>query len=81
MQRSRSRPAGEATERATAPGVDARRVCEHGFIRSIRFPVLNDDRIERTAKVAGHDAALDPSLNGARAKLDRWQAEKRGPVR
>jgi hypothetical protein len=27
-------------------------------------------------KSAGHDAALDPRTNGARAMLDRWQSEK-----
>jgi hypothetical protein len=32
--------------------------------------------IELTAKKPGHDAAMDPAKNGARARLDRWQAGK-----
>ena len=33
--------------------------------------------IELTAKRANHDREMDPATNGARAKLDRWQAAKR----
>jgi len=32
--------------------------------------------IELTAKQPGHDRAMDPKLNGAREKLDRWQEAK-----
>jgi hypothetical protein len=32
--------------------------------------------IELTAKLPSHDQAMDPATNGARAKLDRWQAAK-----
>jgi hypothetical protein len=32
--------------------------------------------IELTAKMPHHDTAMNPATNGARDKLDRWQAEK-----
>jgi hypothetical protein len=32
--------------------------------------------IELTARTARHAQEMDPATNGARAKLDRWQAEK-----
>jgi hypothetical protein len=28
----------------------------------------------------GHDKAMDPAQNGARAKLDRWQSDKKQTV-
>jgi hypothetical protein len=32
--------------------------------------------IELTAKMPGHDQAMNPATNGARAKLDKWQGAK-----
>jgi hypothetical protein len=32
--------------------------------------------IELTSKLPGHDEAMNPATNGARAKLDAWQAAK-----
>jgi catechol-2,3-dioxygenase len=52
-------------------------VADHEFIHSIYFRDPNGYVIELTAKQAGHDEAMDPSVNGARAKLDRWQARRR----
>jgi len=60
-----------------AAGIETRGVSEHGFIRSIYFRDPNGYVIELTAKLPGHDAAMDPATNGARAILDRWQAAKR----
>lgn len=57
-----------------ARGIETRGVSEHGFIRSIYFRDPNGYVIELTARLPGHDAAMDPAVNGARAKLDRWQA-------
>ncbi len=34
--------------------------------------------IELTAKRDNHDAEMDPATNGARRKLDAWQAAKAG---
>lgn len=59
-----------------AAGLDTRGVSDHGFIHSIYFRDPNGYVIELTAKMPGHDQAMDPSTNEARAKLDRWQAAK-----
>ena len=57
-------------------GIETRGISEHGFIRSIYFRDPNGYVIELTARRPGHDAAMDPATNQARAKLDRWQAAK-----
>jgi catechol 2,3-dioxygenase-like lactoylglutathione lyase family enzyme len=59
-----------------AAGIESRGVVDHGFIRSIYFRDPNGYVIELTAKTARHDEEMDPAKNGARAKLDRWQATK-----
>ena len=59
-------------------GIETRGVSDHGFLHSIYFRDPNGYVIELTAKTPGHDTAMDPALNGARAKLDRWQASKTG---
>jgi len=59
-----------------ARGIETRGVSDHGFIRSIYFRDPNGYVIELTMKMPNHDQAMDPALNGARAKLDRWQAGK-----
>ena len=61
-----------------AAGIETRGISDHGFIHSIYFRDPNGYVIELTAKTPGHDAAMDPAQNGARAKLDRWTAAKRG---
>jgi catechol 2,3-dioxygenase-like lactoylglutathione lyase family enzyme len=61
-----------------AAGIETRGVSDHGFIRSIYFRDPNGYVIELTAKTAGHDNAMNPALNGARERLDRWQAVKAG---
>ena len=58
-------------------GIETRGVSDHGFIQSIYFRDPNGYVIELTMKLPGHDQAMDPATNGARAKLDRWQAAKR----
>ena len=63
-----------------AAGIETRGVSDHGFIHSIYFRDPNGYVIELTAKLPGHDQAMDPATNGARAKLDRWQAEKPAAV-
>jgi catechol 2,3-dioxygenase-like lactoylglutathione lyase family enzyme len=59
-----------------AAGIETRGVSDHGFIHSIYFRDPNGYVIELAAKLPGHDQAMDPANNGARSKLDRWQAEK-----
>ncbi|MEJ6023070.1 VOC family protein [Ramlibacter sp. PS4R-6] len=58
-------------------GIETRGPSDHGFIRSIYFRDPNGYVIELTAKEAGHDDAMDPARNEARARLDAWQAAKR----
>ena len=64
--------------RGRAAGLEVRGVSHHGFIDSIYFRDPNGYVIELTTKLPGHDAAMDPATNGARAKLDRWSAAKKG---
>ena len=60
-----------------AAGIETRGVSDHGFIRSIYFRDPNGYVIELTAKQPGHEAQMDPAVNGAREKLERWTAAKR----
>ncbi|HEY2925950.1 VOC family protein [Piscinibacter sp.] len=57
-------------------GIETRGISDHGFIHSIYFRDPNGYVIELTAKVPDQEQAMDPATNGARAKLDRWQAAK-----
>ncbi|MEX1205095.1 MAG: VOC family protein [Dongiaceae bacterium] len=64
-----------------AAGIETRGVSDHGFIHSIYFRDPNGYVIELAAKTPGHDQAMDPAVNKARAKLDRWQmAKQRAPA-
>jgi catechol 2,3-dioxygenase-like lactoylglutathione lyase family enzyme len=58
-------------------GIETRGISDHGFIHSIYFRDPNGYVIELTAKLPGHDQAMDPATNGARVKLDNWQVAKR----
>ncbi|MBP6778623.1 MAG: VOC family protein [Piscinibacter sp.] len=60
-----------------AAGIETRGISDHGFIESIYFRDPNGYVIELTAKAPGHDAAMDPAVNGAREKLDRWTVARR----
>jgi catechol 2,3-dioxygenase-like lactoylglutathione lyase family enzyme len=61
-----------------AAGIETRGVADHDFIHSIYFRDPNGYVIELTARQPNHAAAMDPAVNGARAKLDAWQQSKRG---
>jgi catechol 2,3-dioxygenase-like lactoylglutathione lyase family enzyme len=61
-----------------AAGIESRGVSDHGFIDSIYFRDPNGYVIELCAKRGNHEAAMDPELNGARDKLQRWTAAKLG---
>jgi catechol 2,3-dioxygenase-like lactoylglutathione lyase family enzyme len=68
-------------EKGKATGVETRGIADHGFIDSIYFRDPNGYVIELTAKRENHDREMDPTTNGARQKLDAWQAEKAGRAR
>ena len=67
----------EMFARGKKAGVETRGVSDHGFIRSIYFRDPNGYVIELTARTPAHAREMDPSVNGARAKLERWTAAKR----
>ncbi len=66
----------EMFTKGKARGVETRGIVDHGFIHSIYFRDPNGYVVELTAKAADHAQQMDPATNGARAKLDGWQAEK-----
>jgi len=57
-------------------GIECRGPSDHGMIDSIYFRDPNGYVIELCAKRAGHDAAMDPARNDARAALQRWSLAK-----
>lgn len=63
-------------EKGKESGMETRGVSNHGFVDSIYFRDPNGYVIELTAKRDGHDSAMDPATNGARAILDNWSASK-----
>ncbi len=63
-------------EKGKQAGMEVRGISDHKFIDSIYFRDPNGYVIELTAKRPGHDEAMDPAANGARAKLDAWQDRK-----
>jgi catechol 2,3-dioxygenase-like lactoylglutathione lyase family enzyme len=62
--------------RAMAAGIETRGISDHGFIHSIYFRDPNGYVIELAARMPGHDEAMDPARNEARALLDRWRADR-----
>jgi catechol 2,3-dioxygenase-like lactoylglutathione lyase family enzyme len=64
-------------EKGKAEGIETRGISDHDFIHSIYFRDPNGYVIELTARQPGHDDAMDPASNGARRKLDAWQASRR----
>jgi catechol 2,3-dioxygenase-like lactoylglutathione lyase family enzyme len=63
-------------EKGRAAGIEVRGVSDHAFIHSIYFRDPNGYVIELCSKQPQHDQAMDRNTNGARAKLDQWQARK-----
>ena len=63
-----------------AQGIETRGVSDHGFVRSIYFRDPNGYVIELCCKRPGHDEAMNPALNGARAKLQRWTEARHAAV-
>jgi catechol 2,3-dioxygenase-like lactoylglutathione lyase family enzyme len=62
--------------RGKAAGIETRGISDHGFIHSIYFRDPNGYVVELTAKMPGHDVAMNPATNGARQALDRWTSAR-----
>jgi catechol 2,3-dioxygenase-like lactoylglutathione lyase family enzyme len=62
--------------RGKAAGIETRGPADHEFVESIYFRDPNGYVIELTARRPEHEAMMDPARNGARDKLDAWQAAK-----
>lgn len=63
-------------EKGKREGIETRGISDHGFIDSIYFRDPNGYVIELCAKRPEHDDAMNPALNGARDKLQRWTESK-----
>ena len=63
-------------EKGRALGVETRGIVDHGVVSSVYFRDPNGYVLELCAKMPGHDAAMDPASNGARAILDEWQTSR-----
>src|SRR5262249_21987345 len=63
-------------DKGRAAGIETRGISENGILRSVYFFDPNVYVIELTAKTPAHDEHMNPAKNGARAKLDAWQATK-----
>ena len=63
-------------EKGKAAGIETRGVSDHDWIHSVYFRDPNGYVVELTTKQPHHAVATDPNQNGARAKLDAWQASK-----
>jgi catechol 2,3-dioxygenase-like lactoylglutathione lyase family enzyme len=61
-------------EKGRRAGIETRGIVDHGVLDSVYFRDPNGYVVELCAKRAGHEAAMNPALNGARAILDAWQA-------
>lgn len=70
----------EMFRKGKAAGIETRGISDHGFIHSIYFRDPNGYVIELAAKMPSHDREMDPAVNRAREKLDRWTAKKRERV-
>jgi catechol 2,3-dioxygenase-like lactoylglutathione lyase family enzyme len=59
-----------------AAGIETRGISDHKMVHSIYFRDPNGYVIELTARTPEHDRLMDPAINGARARLERWQQAK-----
>jgi catechol 2,3-dioxygenase-like lactoylglutathione lyase family enzyme len=64
-------------EKGRSSGMDTRGIVDHGPFDSLYFRDPNGYVVELACKRAGHDDAMNPAHNLARAKLDRWTAARR----
>jgi len=68
---------GRMYKKGEDEGREVRGVSDHGFIDSIYFRDPNGYVVELACKRAGHDQAMDPTLNGARSIVERWTKARR----
>ena len=66
----------EMLAKGRAAGIESRGISDHKMVHSIYFRDPNGYVIELAAKTPEHDRLMDAALNGARAKLERWQQAK-----
>lgn len=66
-------------DKGRALGVETRGIVDHGIFDSLYFRDPDGYVVELASKRQGHDEAMDPARNRARAKLDRWTAARRAP--
>jgi catechol 2,3-dioxygenase-like lactoylglutathione lyase family enzyme len=66
-------------DKGKAAGIETRGIADHEFIHSLYFRDPNGYVIELTAKVEGHDDAMDPAKNDAANALAEWQRTKPEP--
>ena len=66
----------EMLAKGKAQGIETRGISDHGFLHSIYFRDPNGYVIELTAKMPNHAREMNPATNGARVKLNEWQAAK-----
>ena len=59
-----------------AAGLECRGIADHEMIDSVYFRDPNGYVIELTGKRPNHDELMDPSKNGARGQLERWQRDR-----
>jgi catechol 2,3-dioxygenase-like lactoylglutathione lyase family enzyme len=64
-------------DKGKAAGLETRGISDHAFIDSIYFRDPTGYVIELTARRPNHDTMMDPKSNGARRKLDAWEAAKK----
>lgn len=64
-------------DKGKAAGLETRGISDHAFIDSIYFRDPNGYVIELTARRPNHAEMMNPKSNGARRKLDAWQATKK----
>ncbi len=63
-------------EKGRAQNVPTRGITNHHFIHSVYFRDPNGYVIELTAKGPNYEEAMNPTLNGAREKLNHWSQAK-----
>ncbi len=63
-------------EKGKHQGIETRGISNHGFINSIYFRDPNGYVVELCTRSAGHEDAMDPTLNNARKRLAEWNSRR-----
>ena len=59
-------------DKGKAKGIETRGVVDHEFIHSIYFRDPNGYVIELASRQPSHEEEMNPAVNSAREKLDKW---------